>query len=184
MKTLILNGSPHPQGDTAALVDAFTAGLEGEYRLTDCYSTDISPCTDCRVCRESLFCPVGDGMQEIYAFLAECDNVVIASPVHYGELSAMLMKIAGRFQMYSSALIFRRETLPVKAKCGAVILTQGGSGGWERAYETAQLIFRSLGIIEVLPPVCSASTDTLPAAEDKSALSAADELARRLSGRS
>ncbi len=30
MKTLILNGSPRPQGDTVALIQAFREGLKGE----------------------------------------------------------------------------------------------------------------------------------------------------------
>ena len=72
--------------------------------------------------------------------------------------------------MYSSALIFRHETLPVKAKRGAVLLTQGGSGGAKRAFETAKIIFRSIGIKEVLPPVCSPNTDKLPAVRDEKAL--------------
>ena len=76
-----------------------------------------------------IFCSINDEMQTVYSFLSECDNVVLASPVHYGELSAMLLKVVSRFQMYSSALIFRWEALPVRAKRGAVILAQGGSGG-------------------------------------------------------
>ncbi|MBR1765382.1 MAG: flavodoxin family protein [Ruminococcus sp.] len=150
MKTLILNGSPHRDGDTAALINALTAGLLGEVRVVDCYIADIAPCCDCQRCRERLACSINDEMQAIYAYLSECDNVVLASPVHYGELSAMLLKAASRFQMYSSALIFRREALPVRAKRGAVILSQGGSGGAERAFETARLIFQSIGILTAM----------------------------------
>ena len=182
MKTLILNGSPRAGGDTAALLKAFTSALAGEYMVKNCFGADISPCTDCRACRVSQSCALHDDMQEIYRCLAECDNVVIASPVHYGELSSSLLSAAGRFQLYSSAMIFRHEKPNIAAKRGAVILAQGGSGGAERAYETAVLIFRSIGITEVMPMVCSGNTDRLPAAEDKAALSAAVSLAARLNG--
>ena len=180
MKTLILNGSPRSGGDTSALIAALTRSLTGEVKLIDCYAAGIAPCTDCRYCREKPACAASDGMEEIYSYLTECDSVVIASPVHYGELSAGLLSVASRFQVYSSALIFRHEALPVSAKRGAVLLAQGGSGGAERAFETARLIFFSLGIRDVLPPVCTLATDMLPASGDKAALESAAGLARLL----
>ena len=146
MKTLILNGSPRKDEDTVFLINKLLSRLQGEYKIIDCYTADIAPCIDCRCCREKLSCPIKDEMQEFYAYLLECDNLILASPVHYAELSSDLLKVASRFQIYSSALIFRHETLPVKAKCAAVILAQGGSGGAERAYETARLIFQSTAV--------------------------------------
>ena len=155
MKTLILNGSPRKGGDTVFLINKLISRLYGEYKIVDCYTADIAPCIDCRCCREKLSCPMSDEMQEIYAYLLECDNLILASPVHYAELSSGLLKVASRFQIYSSVLIFRHETLPVKTKRAAFILAQGGSGGAERAYETARLIFQSIGIKEIYPFVCS-----------------------------
>lgn len=177
MKTLLLNGSPRENGDTAALINAFTRHLQGEYRIIDCYSPNLSPCTDCRFCREKLSCPINDEMQEIYAYLSECDNLILASPVHYAELSSGLLKVASRFQMYSSALIFRHEKLPLHIKRGAVLLAQGGSGGAERAFETARLIFQSLGVTEIYSLICSEHTDRLPAVNDEKALSETVKLA-------
>ena len=180
MKTLILNGSPHENDDTAALIKTLTERLRSEVWIINCYTADITACTDCRCCRERIFCPINDEMQTVYSFLSECDNVVLASPVHYGELSAMLLKAASRFQMYSSALIFRREALPVRAKRGAVILVQGGSGGSERAFETAKLIFQSIGIKDVSPLICCRNTDSLPASADEKALADIGQLAEYL----
>ncbi len=180
MKTLILNGSPRKNGDTAFLMNKLISRLHGEFKIIDCYAVNISPCVDCRCCREQLSCPIKDEMQEFYAYLLECDNLILASPVHYTELSSGLLKVASRFQIYSSALIFRHETLPVRAKRGAVLLAQGGSGGAERAYETARLIFQSIGIKEVYPLVCSGKTDRLPAADDEKAIGDVLELAECL----
>ena len=114
MKTLILNGSPRKDGDTAFLINKLLSRLQGEYKIVDCYTADIAPCIDCRCCREKLSCPMRDEMQEIYAYLLECDHVIIASPVHYAELSSGLLKVASRFQIYSSAQIFRHDALPVQ----------------------------------------------------------------------
>ena len=114
MKTLILNGSPRRDGDTAYLIDKLLSRLQGVYKIVDCYAADIAPCIDCRCCREKLSCPIKDEMQDIYAYLSECDHVIIASPVHYAELSSGLLKVASRFQIYSSAQIFRYDALPVQ----------------------------------------------------------------------
>ncbi len=152
------------------MIEIFRKNLHGEIKIVNCRDVNISPCTDCRACRQSPSCTIGDDMREIYDYLTECDNIVIASPVHYGELSSILLKVASRFQVYSSATIFRHEALPVALKRGAVILSQGGSGGAKRAYETAMLIFRSLGVNNVCPMICAAATDMIPAAQDEHAL--------------
>ena len=177
MKTLILNGSPRKNGDTSALIGAFARNLQGEYRIIDCCSANIAPCIDCRSCRQRLSCPIIDEMQEIYAYLSECDNLILASPVHYAELSSGLLKVASRFQIYSSALIFRHENLPLHIRHGAVLLAQGGSGGAERADETARLIFQGLGVTEIYPRICSEQTDRVAAADDEKALREAAKLA-------
>lgn len=180
MKTLILNGSPRNDGDTAALINRLLLHLQGECRIYDCYSSNIAPCTDCRCCRESLYCPNEDAMQDIYDYLTECDNLILASPVHYAELSSELLKVASRFHMNSSALISRHEQLPISVKRGAVLLAQGGSGGANRAYETSRLIFQSIGVKGVYPLICSTITDQLPASEDENALSETKKLAEWL----
>ena len=180
MRTLILNGSPRPHGDTAALLRILMQELRGECTVIDCCTLSASPCTDCRRCRTASACAIQDGMLSVYRELTRCDNLILASPVHYAELSSGLLRIASRFQVYSSALIFRHEQIPLAVQRGAVLLTQGGSGGADRAYETARLIFRSIGVQDVAPPVCSARTDVIPAAEDAPAIGAVRALAHQL----
>lgn len=80
MKTLILNGSPHKNGDTAALTGALQGLLPGEVREVFSYFAQAGPCVDCRRCWKTEGCALHDGMDEIYAFLRQADNVVIASP--------------------------------------------------------------------------------------------------------
>ena len=47
MKTLILNGSPRVNGDTASLIKELTKKLPGEYKIVNAYQCDVSPCVDC-----------------------------------------------------------------------------------------------------------------------------------------
>ncbi len=176
-RTLIFNGSPRKQGDTAALLRVLTDSLAGEYRIVDCYRADISPCIDCRVCRRERRCAVQDGMQEVYRYIETCENIVIASPIYYAELTGKLLDTASRFQLYYSARSFRREDPGIAPKRGGVILAGGGDGDPKRPYTTAKILLRQLNAREIFPLVCSHATNTLPAGEDGEALRAVRELA-------
>ena len=176
-KTLIFNGSPRRQGDTAALIGALTGALEGEYRVVDCCRADISPCIDCRSCRRETGCVLQDAMQEVYGYLEDCDNVVIASPIYYAELTGKLLDTASRFQVYYSARAFRKEDPGLSPKKGGVLLAGGGDGDPKRPYTTAKIILRQLNVQEIYPLVCSHRTNVLPAGEDEEALAGARALA-------
>ncbi len=60
MKTLILNGSPRPNGDTASLIKHFVSKLDGEYKIVDAYRCGVSPCIDCRYCWSEQGCTIQD----------------------------------------------------------------------------------------------------------------------------
>lgn len=54
MKTLILNGSPRKNGDTAQLLELAKAQLQGTYHVVAAYTADIHPCIDCRHCQKQF----------------------------------------------------------------------------------------------------------------------------------
>ena len=126
MKTLIFNGSPRKNGDTMEMIKKLTENLDGEIKIVNAYNSDISPCIDCRYCWKRNGCAIKDGMQEIYDYIQDCDNVVIASPIYFAELSGMLLALGSRLQTYVSAKYMRKETPIAKPKKGAVILAGGG----------------------------------------------------------
>ena len=169
MKTLILNGSPSKNGDTASLVKLLTDNLTGEFRIVDCYSAGIFPCVDCRCCRKTPVCVIDDEMQEIYHYIEKCDNIAIASPIYFSELTGKLLDAASRFQLYYSAKYIRHEPIEIKPKRGAVILAGGGSGSTQQACNTARLILSQVNAKDIFPPVCSHNTDKVPACEDRAA---------------
>ena len=61
-KTLILNGSPRPEVNTAHLIHALQAELEGEVLELSAFRAKIAPCVDCRRCWETARCAVRDEM--------------------------------------------------------------------------------------------------------------------------
>ena len=157
MKTLIFNGSPRKNGDTASLLRILTGSLHGEFRVVD-------------------------RMQELYRYIEDCDNVVIASPIYYAELTGKLLDVASRFQVYYSARYFRQAEPEIKPKKGGVVLVGGGDGDPKRAYATAKILLRGINARDIFPLVCSHATNTLPAAEDEEAVHAVEKLAEFLNG--
>lgn len=170
MKTLILNGSPRKNGDTAALISHLLENLLGKVKIVNAYDGSIAPCIDCRACRKQDGCIIKDGMQEVYEYLKTCDNVVIASPIYFSELTGQLLNIASRLQTYYSARYIQREEPLLSRKKGAVLLAGGGTGDPMRAYKTASELLSYMNVREIFPLVCSHNTDRVPAAEDREVL--------------
>jgi multimeric flavodoxin WrbA len=109
MKTVIFNGSPRKSGDTAILINEFCSELRGEITVFSAYTDEINPCIDCRYCHEHSGCSIADGMNGIYRSVSDCDNLVIASPLHFSELSGPLLSLFSRFQTYYAAKYIRKN---------------------------------------------------------------------------
>ncbi len=169
MQTLILNGSPRKNGDTAALLSHLRKHLQGGIIEISAYYDKISPCIDCRKCKESGICVIPDNMQDIYKIIETCDNIIIASPLYFSELTGRLLDVASRLQTYYYGL--QKHGHPVKKpKRGAVLLVGGGEGDPQIAYATAVRILHYMKAKEIFPLICSHATDRIPAGEDAAAL--------------
>ncbi len=170
MKTLILNGSPRITGDTIQLIKNITANIAGEYRIVDAYRCNISPCVDCRYCWEKQGCAINDEMQEIYEYIQDCDNILIASPIYFSELTGKLLDVGSRLQTYFCARYFRKEEPILKSKKGAVILVGGGDGNINKPYDTACTLLHHMNCYNIHKAVYSHNTNERPAIEDETAL--------------
>ena len=170
MKTLIWNGSPRKEGDTVSLINKVIEHLEGEYKIVNAYDCGVQPCIDCRYCWKNAGCCIEDGMQEIYDYIQECDNILIASPIYFSELTGALLNVGSRLQTYFCSSFFRKEKLIEKPKKGAVILVGGGDGKPEKAYDTACCLLHHMNAYDIFPIVISHDTNNRPAVEDNAAL--------------
>ncbi len=178
-KTLILNGSPRPEGNTAALIAELKKHLEGEVIELSAFRSNIAPCVDCRACWTTAKCVVQDEMQIFYE--DDFDNFVIASPVYFGTLPGSVLSVMSRMQPWHVAAFFLKEPLVQKEKKSAAILTAGGNKNEAHAQRHLHPFFRMTnaeGFEEHI--VCSANTDTIPAWEDEKAMAQVVELARWL----
>lgn len=131
MNILVLNGSPRPHGNTAALVNTFAdeAQKAGHHvSVFQIENRDIRGCKNCDACRATLNgnCVQKDDMQEIYPVMRECEMLVIASPIYYYSLTGQTHCAIER--------IYAFERLP-KLKKAALLLTAAG-GGFTSAIQT------------------------------------------------
>lgn len=94
-KIIILNGSPRKNGNTAALIEAFTQGAQSAgHQVTTFFlnEMDIHGCKGC-FCggKDSASpCVQKDDMDKIYPAYREADVVVLASPLYYWSVSGQL----------------------------------------------------------------------------------------------
>lgn len=180
-KTLVFNGSPRKNGDTRSMIDMLQEKLEGEIKVADVYYSDMKPCVDCRYCFKNKGCAIKDDMQEIYAYIEECDHIVIAAPIYFGELSGQLLAVMSRLQTYFSARYIRKEEPILKSKTGGIILSAGSFGPREKAEDTAKFLLEQLRT-ESLGTIYLDYTDKKPAKEREEAIEGIPALAARLNG--
>ena len=161
MKTLIFNGSPRKKGNTSTLIDALVSQLDGDIKIIRAYDCDVKPCIDCRFCWKNNGCAVKDGMQAIYDDIQESDNIVIASPTYFGELSGQLLTVMSRLQTYWCAKYLRHEQPIQKKKRAGIIVVRGGQGMLTKGFETAKVLLSDMNAKSV-GTIFSDDSDNVP----------------------
>ena len=118
MKILVLNGSPTPNGNTIALVNAFKEGAESkghDVNVVNVAHKNIKGCMAWNFCkRNNGQCVQKDDMQEIYPLIQDADMIVFASPIYYFIMSGQLESVIHRFYAINA---------PEKAKYSALLLS-------------------------------------------------------------
>ncbi len=169
-KTLIINGSPRANGNTGFMIDLLLQKITGKNNVINAYHLNISPCVDCRRCRSTEGCAIKDDMAEVYDCINGCDNIVIASPIYFGELTPPILTIGSRLQTYYCSYFLLHNEQALNDKKGGIILTGGGNGSGDTAVKTAGILLKQMGAKVVFDPVVSLNTDIVLASEDEEAI--------------
>lgn len=95
MKILVLNGSPRPNQNTAALAEAFSEGAVcagHDVEIIDVAKKTITGCVACEYChtKGNGKCIKNDDMTEMILKIQEADMIVVASPIYYFTMTAQL----------------------------------------------------------------------------------------------
>ncbi|MDO4507568.1 MAG: flavodoxin family protein [Spirochaetales bacterium] len=123
MKVLILNGSPHANGNTAIALQEMVKVFQKEnveVELVNVGNKAIRGCTGCNACVEKGKCVFDDEVNEIAEKFKDADGLVVGTPVYYACVNGTLESLLQRL-FYSSPF---DKTMKVGAS--VVIARRGG----------------------------------------------------------
>ena len=123
MKVLMINGSPRKNGNTAvALAEMekifIAEGIEVE--TVQIGGMDVRGCVACGYCKKNGKCAFDDVVNELAPKFAECDGLVVGTPVYYASVNATLMACMQRL-FYSTS--FAKS---MKVGAGIAVARRGG----------------------------------------------------------
>mgnify|MGYP000112575044 FL=1 len=112
MKVLLINGSPHKEGNTNVALSEVATVLEKEGVATEIVSIGtkaIQGCIACNKCQETGVCVFNDEpYRTIREKLQQADGVIIGSPVYFAGPNSMLCALLDRlFYSCRSALLYK-----------------------------------------------------------------------------
>lgn len=116
MKILVLNGSPRPNGNTAAMIGAFLEGAKDnghEITVVSVCQKKIAGCLACEYChtKGNGKCVQQDDMQEAYPLLDEAEMIILASPVYYHGFTGQLQCAINRIYALDKPRCLKRTAL-------------------------------------------------------------------------
>ena len=99
MKVFMINGSPHPKGNTYIALNEMEKVFESEgigVEIMNIGNKDIRGCIACRSCSKTGKCVFDDTVNETAEKFRECDGLVVGSPVYYASANATLVAFLTR----------------------------------------------------------------------------------------
>ena len=123
MKVLLINGSPHAQGNTyIALAEMEKIFHENviETEIIHIGNKDIRGCIACNTCAENGKCVFNDIVNETAQKFQDCDGLVVGTPVYYASANSTLISFLTRL-FYSTHF---DKTMKVGA--GVAVARRGG----------------------------------------------------------
>ena len=112
MKVLVLCGSPHKNGTTNALADAFIEGVGSEHTVEKVHvaKMKITPCLGCNYCKNNNdTCVHKDDMVDLAEQILAANVLVFVSPLYYFSFTAQLKAVIDRFYMVNKKLIAQKK---------------------------------------------------------------------------
>ncbi len=140
MKVLMINGSPHKEGNTYIALHEMEkifskAGIETE--ILHIGNREIRGCVACRSCLKSGKCIFEDVVNETAAKFEECDGLVVGSPVYYASANATLVAFLTR--------LFFSTSFDKTMKVGAAVVT-ARRGGLSSTFDELNKFFTISGM--------------------------------------
>lgn len=150
IRVLGIAGSPRRHGNSERLLDACLEGARDAGAEVDelvVVEAGIAPCRGCNGCSLTGECVVRDRMTEVYPRLDAADAIVVASPVYFATVPAVLKALYDRCQPYWARRYVLGETPPPR-RPGALLLVGGGGDpyGHDCAVASTRSVFAVLAV--------------------------------------
>lgn len=145
-RVMILNGSPHADGTTAAAISELSDTLTREGIETEVIHVggmSISGCKGCYACGKLKRCVIDDIVNELAEKLRDADGIVLASPVYYASPNGAFLALCDR--------LFYSSRFDKSLKVGAAVVA-ARRGGCTASFEVLNKYFTISGM-----PIAGAS---------------------------
>lgn len=143
MKVLLINGSPRKEGNTATLLAEAAAQLSKngiDSVVAQVGNRPVRGCIACGQCHAQRLgkCVFDDDVtNEIISLMAECDAVIVGSPVYYGTPAGQVLSVLQRMA-YAASGVMQGKPAAAVAVCRR--------GGASAAFQTLQMPFQMLNM--------------------------------------
>lgn len=140
MKVLMINGSPHANGNTFLALQEMEKvfvqeGIETE--ILQIGSQDIRGCVACYSCAKNGRCAFDDIVNETAPKFEACDGLVVGSPVYYASANATLVAFLHR--------LFYSTPFDKRMKAGACVVA-ARRGGLSATFDELNKFFTISGM--------------------------------------
>ena len=140
MKVLLINGSPHPEGNTYLALHEMEKVFAQEGIKTELIcigNQDIRGCIACRQCKKLGKCVFEDAVNTTAEKFQEADGLVVGSPVYYASANATLIAYLDR--------LFFSTSFDKTMKVGAAVAA-ARRGGLTAPYDELNKYFAISGM--------------------------------------
>ncbi len=143
MKVLLINAGPHKNGNTSLALSEVAKQLEKNGVEAEIVQVGVKPvrsCIACGQCRvKELGCCVFDDdiCNRVIDKMAECDALVIGSPVYYGQPTGAALSLIHRM-FFSAGHLFQNKP--------AAAVTVCRRGGATAAFQTLNMAFEMMNM--------------------------------------
>ena len=125
MNVLCVLGSPRRNGNSAIIAQRFLKAAKDRGATTQSYilnEINYKPCQACYACKTKLdHCALEDDLTPVLNALVECDVVVVATPVYFGDISAQTKAFIDRTFSFAKPDFLNRPD-PVRLTPGKKML--------------------------------------------------------------
>lgn len=140
MKVLLINGSPKAERCTFTALSEVAKTLEAEGIETEIVhigNQAIRSCIDCRSCKKNGKCVFNDIVNEVAPKFAECDGLVVGTPVYYASANGNLISFLDR--------LFFSTPFDKSMKVGAAVVS-ARRGGCSATFDELNKYFTIVGM--------------------------------------